>query len=169
MKTTSICKGGLFRWRAARSGFTLVELLVVIGMIAIILGALTTSVNAAQERARIQRATSDVKIIAQAILSTENFAQGGEYKIKTMALCDADSSSLDFIVGRGGSTDSGDKIPATLMASMNAGGKMLDPWGKPYQVKIEEGKSLNISSPFTSVDTGFSLPNIYRLSPEERK
>ena len=153
----------------SKRGFTLVELLVVVGMIAILIAALTTSMAAAQERARIQKATSDVKIIAQAILATENFAQGGEYKIKTMALCDADASSLDFIVGRGGSTDSGDKIPATLMASMNAGGKMLDPWGKPYQVKIEEGKSLSISSPFTSVDTGFSLPNMYRLSPEERK
>ena len=53
-------------------GFTLVELLVVIGMIAILIAALTTSMAAAQERARIQKATSDVKVISQAILAYEN-------------------------------------------------------------------------------------------------
>lgn len=155
---------------AARRGFTLVELLVVVAMIAIIVGALTSSISSAQQRARIQKATSDVKVIAQAILASENFAKGGEYKLKEInSLTEADANSLDFLVGRGGTYDSGEKIPAVLMASLNAGGKMLDPWQQPYMVKIKKGKSVKIDSPFSSISTGFCLPNIYRLSAEERK
>ena len=41
----------MFRFRGS-SGFTLLELLVVVGMIAVILGAMTTSMSAARRRAR---------------------------------------------------------------------------------------------------------------------
>ena len=68
-----------------KRGFTLVELLVVIAMIAILLAALSTSIAAAQERARIQKATSEVKIISQAILAAENYARGGKYELEPMA------------------------------------------------------------------------------------
>ena len=49
-----------------KRGFTLVELLVVIAMIAMLIAAMTTSLSAAQQRARIQKATSDVKVISLA-------------------------------------------------------------------------------------------------------
>ena len=168
MKTTFNFKGARAMSAFARGGFTLVELLVVVGMIAILLGALTTSITAAQQRARVQKATSDVKVIAQAILASENYAQGGEYKIKTMAWTDADASSLDFVLGRGGTTDSGDKIPAMLMASLSAGGKMRDPWGTPYKITVREGAIAGMNS-MSSLTTGYYLPNFNRLDAEERK
>ena len=52
-----------------KNGFTLVELLVVVGMLALLLAAMTTSVTAARHRARVQKATSDVKVISQTILA----------------------------------------------------------------------------------------------------
>ena len=103
---------------AARRGFTLVELLVVVAMIAIIVGALTSSISSAQQRARIQKATSDVKVIAQAILASENFSKGGEYKLKEISsLTEADANSLDFLVGRGGTYQAG--TDAELSVNIN--------------------------------------------------
>ena len=61
-----------------KKAFTLIELLVVVAMIAIILGALTTSVSSARKRAQIQKATAEVKIISQAILAYENWDRGNE-------------------------------------------------------------------------------------------
>src|SRR5574344_537658 len=122
-----------------KRGFTLVELLVVVGMIATLLGALTTSVAAAQERARIQRALSDVKVTTQAILASENFQQSGKYELKPMNRVAAEASPLAFVLGKGGNDQSGERPPATLMASLQAGGKLLHPWGTPYKVTITKG------------------------------
>ena len=41
---------------STRKAFTLVELLVVVGMIALLMGALTVSVAGAQKRAKIEKA-----------------------------------------------------------------------------------------------------------------
>lgn len=153
-----------------RPGFTLLELLVVIGMIAVILGALTTSVTAAQNRARIQRATVEVRSVHQAILGYENFARGGKYDLPPMTDQDADASSLGFLLGKGGGADSGGKIPVLLQAALNGGGKMTDPWGTPYKVTIKKGgASVKIESANATLKTGFYLPNFYRLTEEERK
>ena len=61
-------------------------------------------------------------------------------------------------------------MPALLMASLSAGNKLRDPWGTPYKVTIREGSaSVKIESASSTMQTGFYLPNYYRLSPEERK
>lgn len=154
-----------------RKGFTLIELLVVVGMIAVILGALTTSVGKAQERARIQKATSDVKVISQAILAYENYNKNGDdYELPTLNKQDADSSSLGFLLGNGGNAESGGEIPVMLMAALQGGGKILDPWGHPYKVTIREGggKAGGGRAKFSSNQINYSLPNFYRLGKGER-
>ena len=155
---------------SSKKGFTLIELLVVFGMIALIMGALTTGVKAAQERARKQKALSDVKAVSQAILAYENYAVAKNEKLPTCKNREADASSLGFLIGQGGNAESGGKIPALLMASLQAGGVMRDPWGKPYLVSIQESdESVKIMSASGSMQTGYSLPNLYRLTVEERK
>ena len=101
-----------------KRGFTLIELLVVIAMIAVIMGAMTTSVASARERARIQKATSDVKVVSQAILSYENYVRSGKYELPTMENADAGADSLGFLVGKGGSAESGGEIPVLLQAAL---------------------------------------------------
>ncbi len=153
----------------SQKGFTLVELLVVIAMIAIIMAAMTTSVRAAQERARIQKATSDVKVLSQAILASENFARGGKYELQEMQDVDADASTLRDLLGKG-AAESGGNIPALIMASLQSGGKMLDPWGRPYKIRVKKGSAdVKITSASSSMQTGYVLPNFYRLSAEERQ
>ena len=149
-----------------KRGFTLIELLVVVAMIAIILGAMTTSVSAARERARIQKAVNDVKVISQAILAYENWARDKNYELPTFeSEVDADSQNLKFLLGDEAAA-SGGKIPAMLMAQLR-NGKMLDPWGHPYKVRIKEGhvaaaQGINLS-------TGYFLPNFFRLGKGERQ
>ena len=153
----------------SKRGFTLVELLVVIGMIAILIAALTTSMAAAQERARIQKATSDVKVISQAILAYENYARGGKYELEPMDKRDANRSSLGFLLGMENS-DSGGKIPVLVMTALRAGNDIRDPWGTTYKVTIKKGDAtVKIESASGSLSTGYFLPNFYRLSAKERQ
>ena len=147
-------------------GFTLVELIVVIAMIAIFMASVGTAIGKTRERARIEKARSDVKVVSQAILAWENYSRGGTHELREMNDEEADSSTLAFLLGQGESAMSGD-IPALIMASLTAGGKMRDPWNRPYLLRIKEGK---IDRP-ENLDLGtcYYLPNLYRLSEEERR
>jgi len=154
----------------SKKGFTLVELLVVVSMLAIVMGALTTSVTSANERARKQKALAEVKAVSQAILAYENYDQGnGRHELPALKEQDADKGSIGFLLGDGGEAESGGKIPVLLMAALSSGGKMLDPWGTPYKVTIKE-KVFQVKAGAASgnLQTGCFLPNWYRLSEGER-
>ena len=149
-----------------KRGFTLVELLVVVGMIAVIMGALTTSVQSARYRARVQKATSEVEIVTQAVLAYENFR--GE--LPTMTEADCNRGTLGFLLGDGGSAEQGGQIPVLLQASLSGGSdSMMDPWGTPYKITIREGStSLKLKTVTGAMQTGYYLPNFYRISEGER-
>ena len=151
-------------------GFTLVELLVVVAMIAIIIAAISTAVAGANERAKVQKALAEVKVVSQAILAYENWDQGGgRHELPTLDKQDADKESIGFILGNGGDAQSGGKIPVMLMAALTSGGKMLDPWGTPYKVTIKgNGFSIRAGTASGSLQTGFFLPNWYRVGRGER-
>jgi len=142
-----------------RRGFTLIELLVVVGMIAVLIGAISTSYASARSRARVQKATAEVKVISQAILAYENWARGGNYELTPMERRDADSGSLGFLLGNE-AAESGGNIPVLLMAQLQGGGKLMDPWGTPYKVTIRQGTASTGAG--ISVKTGYYLPNFYR-------
>lgn len=152
-----------------RRGFTLIELLVVVGMIAVIMGAFTTSVNSAIQRARIQKATSDVKVIAQAILAYENYAQGNRLE-ETGGWKPADKGNLGFLLGEEGSgLASGGNVPTLISTALSGKGEILDPWGHPYQFKITAGSVDFDPEVLTSdIKSGFALPNFYRITETER-
>ena len=151
-----------------KRAFTLVELLVVIAMIAILTGAVGTSVSGARARARVMKATAEVKEMTNAILAYENYARGGNYELEAMDQ-DASVSSVGFILGKGEAADSGAKIPVLYNGAVDADGVLRDPWGTPYKVKIKEGTVQSISSTAaSSMSTGYMLPNFYMLSMEER-
>ena len=152
--------------------FTLVELLVVIGMIAVLTGAMTAAVNRARERARMQKATNDVKVISQAILAYEIW-NGDE--LPTMGSrgsaaggVEATGDSLGFLLGKdtakgvaGGSGDG--ELPVLLMAQLKKNGKIVDPWGTPYRVTIAESTAnIKLKTVTGALSTGYWLPNFYR-------
>lgn len=147
-----------------KRGFTLVELLVVIAMIAVLAGAFSTAVAGAQERAKIQKALSEVKVVSQAILAYENY---DELPLKVRE--EVSASSLGFLIGQGGTAKSGGKIPVLLMAVLTGGGVMLDPWGTPYRVTIKSGSlSYKPGAATSALTSGFFLSNWYRIGEGER-
>ena len=153
-----------------KRGFTLIELLVVVAMIAVLTGAVSSSIGAAQNRARIQKATNDVKVLSQAILAYENF---GNNKLPALggigqAGADADSSTLGFLLGGKNDTRTGQKLPVLIEAALQ-GGKMRDPWGTPYKVHIKEGSGkVKLTVATKDMKTGYFLPNFDRLAKDER-
>lgn len=154
--------------RFKREGFTLIELLVVVAMIAIIAAAMTVSVAGAQERARVQKATVEVKAMTQAVLAYENFSRDGLPVLGSeRAGAEVNASNLGFLLGKQGTDGTGSRIPVLLQAALTSGGTVLDPWGTPYTIVIAKGTVYNQN--VSSLRTGFSIPNINRLSEEERK
>jgi len=151
--------------RSTRNAFTLVELMVVLSVVGMLIGSLTVSVSNAQQRAKVSKAESEVKILSQAILAYENYQT-----LPTMKDRDADAGAIGFLVGKGGNSSSGDKIPALLMASLTSGGKMTDPWNTPYKVSIKQGgANVSMGGAAASMQTGFWTPNFYRLTEDERQ
>ncbi len=155
-----------------RRGFTLVELLVVVGMIAVLMGAMTSAVAQARERARIQKATNDVKVMSQAILAYEIW-NGDELPTmgsrgKAAGGVDATGSSLGFLIGRGNAEgvaggSGSSQLPVLLMAQLRSGGAIVDPWGTPYKVTIAESKAnIKLKTVTGALTTGYWLPNFYR-------
>lgn len=140
-------------------GFTLIELMVVVAMIMILIAAMGTAVSGAQERARVQKATAEVKVITQAILAYENEK---DHELTPMTRENCNRSTLGFLLGQE-TSDAGNKIPVLLMAALSSGGDMLDPWGHPYKVTIKAKKPQKIDVMEGAMKTGFHLPNFYRL------
>lgn len=151
-----------------KKAFTLVELLVVVGMIAILMGAVGSSVGRARRRAMIAKATQEAKEMTNAILAYENFAPGRSLQsVANGGWASASESSLKFILG-GGETEGGGKIPILYNAHLQSGGDIADPWGRPYEFMIRKAGAIASRS-----ESGFltapSLPNFYRLDDEERQ
>ena len=155
-----------------RRAFTLVELLVVVGMIAILMGAMTSAVQSARERARIQKATNDVKVMSQAILAYEIW-NGDELPTmgsrgRAASGVDANEGSLGFLIGKGNAQgvaggSGSSQLPVLLMAQLRSGGNIVDPWGTPYKVTIVESKAnIKLKTVTGALSTGYWLPNFYR-------
>ena len=60
-----------------KKGFTIVELLTVIAIILLLVGALATSVTRARRQAKIQQAITEAQQLTDAILAYENFVRPG--------------------------------------------------------------------------------------------
>ncbi len=153
-----------------KKGFTLVELLVVVGMIALLTGAVGNSVNDARKRARVAKAHAEVKEMTNAILAYENYAKSAGEDMPTMEQEEAARSKLAFILGETSLPGMDGNVPVLFNGNVGSDGKIRDPWGRPYRVTIREGNaSLNFKSASSNMQTGYFLPNFYRLSVEERE
>ena len=131
--------------RSDRRGFTLVELIVVIGMLMLLAGAISSSIAGASRRAKIQRATTEAQEMTKAILSYENYGDEDGLQAFCMEEQEATESSLGFILGlteiKQKNGEKG-KVPVLFNGALT-NGKILDPWGNPYRVTIRQGKKVD--------------------------
>ena len=162
------CRATLHSSRFTRnsSGFTLVELLVVIAMLMLLAGAVTSSVASAQRRAKIAQATAEAQEMTNAIRAYEHFWGEQDLTSKMKALTrlnetPAEEGQLKFILGEENGPD-GEKLPVLYNASIK-GGKILDPWGKPYLVTVKEGDTFKPNpDPSDNLMSYVAFPNFNR-------
>lgn len=155
-----------------KKAFTLIELMVVLGIIAVLVGAMSSSIMKARSRARISKALTEAKELTNAILAYEQYAPdrslktaetGGGWK-------DCDEGSLQMVLG-GATGDNGENIPVLFNAA-TIKGSFLDPWGRPYQYMVEKTGTLAGGGTEKDKETKYVtapvLPNYFRLSDAER-
>ena len=140
-------------------GFTLVELLVVMAMLMLLAGAITSSVSSAQKRAKIAQATSEAQEMTNAILAYQHF--GEDYDLPTYNNQPSTEANLSFILG-GETGPNGQKIPVLFNASIK-NGQILDPWGHPYYVTIKAGRPIRTqTSSSDNIKSYVAFPNFNR-------
>ena len=147
--------------RATRKGFTLIELLVVIAMIAILMGAATTSVVGAQRRAKIARAQTEAQELTKAILAYANYTEDGSLSELTgLDDSEATEDNLKYVLGK--VTKRGSTVPVLYNASVAKNGKFLDPWGNPYRVTVKKGERITPPG-VPTMNVGIFYPNWHRV------
>ena len=150
-----------------KKGFTLVELIVVIAMIMMLAGAVTSALTSARRRAKISKATVTCQEMTNAILAYENYAENYTFeqnKLTGTSWRPADTKFLSFILGEENMKNgTGEKIPVLYNGEVTKG-VLLDPWKNPYLVRIEKSSvsTLQRRGKATSLKTCVMFPNFRR-------
>ena len=156
--------------RNDRNGFTMVELLVVIAMLMILAGSITSSVGSASRRAKIQQATTELQEMTKAILAYENYGRVNEDSPLSSHLMEekeATESNMGFILGQETlKNGQSGNIPVLFNAEIK-NGAIRDPWGNPYRGTIRQAKIDPKEASSDKPESYVMFPNFNRL-PAER-
>ena len=156
-----------------KKGFTLVELLVVIAMLLLLVGSVTTAVASAQRRAKVMQATAEAQEMTNAILAYENYGKNFSLdKYAKGTWLDATVDNVGFILGREQSQmGEGGDIPVLFNAAVRKVGKeegILDPWGRVYRVMIRKTDDIESENQqerqSDKLTTYMAFPNFNRRS-----
>ena len=155
-------------FRKMKRGFTLVELLVVIGMIAVLAGTASSSVMKARRRSQIARATAECREITNAILAYENWSDNhtlSEVAQKFGTWKDAGEGDLDFILGmKSHPNGPNGKVPVLYNGAV-VKGNIVDPWGRAYKIQVKDmGSALKSTDKLgNNMRTFMFMPNQNRV------
>lgn len=141
----------------ANKGFTLVEMLTVMGMLGILMGISATAISRAQEQARIAKANTEVRQLIGAWLAYEAAYDGwpvappeGDEGIE------ATESVLKELLGQG-------QNKVVFLNAQLINGALRDPWGQPYKLRFKSQPQNDIQDTFS---TAISFPNRSRLKQQ---
>ena len=153
-----------------KHGFTMIELLTVISMILLLMGAVTASVTRARQRAKIQQAITEAQQLTDAILAYENFVDkkgnsplGKQVTGRNWAV--AEEGKMAFVLGKESMPNGQEGNVPVLYNGAVSRGSIRDPWGLPYRYRILEtddgGGGQNQG------EAAFAFPNINRIPVDE--
>ena len=159
-----------------KPGFTLIELLVVIAIIAILIGLLFPAFKAVQNQARQTQAKNDLTQIVNAVNAF--YTEYGKYPLVAAdtiygpsgtpnnglfnslrgLVATSNPRQIVFISPPYVKTPANPRLGiATQVTTINgiavAIGDLVDPWGTPYNVKIDGNYDNQLANPYTA-DTG---------------
>lgn len=117
-----------------KTGFTIVELLIVIVVIAILAAITIVAYNGIQNRAKVNRATTELRSLEKAILVARNNQGKNLYDI-TGSNCTRCSDQARYELTL-------DRISTASGINLN-GLKAGDPWGEKYSIDENEGEGAN--------------------------
>ena len=156
-----------------KSGFTLIELITVIAMILLLVGAVTSSVSGARRRAKTNQAIAEAQQLTDAILAYENFSRPGrpsplEGKVTGGNWKEAAEGDMAFVLGNEKNPTGQDGNVPVLFNGAVTGGSIRDPWGKPYRYRImSTAVDAEDETAGSSGDSAFAIPNINRIPADE--
>ena len=155
-----------------KSGFTIIELITVIAMIMLLMGAITTSVTGARRRAKVQQAITEAQQLTDAIRAYENYTVPGkasplEKKSTGQSWKDATEANLNFVLGNEAMPNGQSGNVPVLFNGAVTGGKIRDPWGNVYRYRVMSSQ-INVKSNRRSTgEAAFAYPNINRIPAGE--
>ena len=136
---------------SAQRGFTLVEMLTVVGILGILMASAFTGLSRAQRQARIAKAQTEVRQLVNAWLAYEAANDDWPVNFEEIANGDpvpASEQILGELLGKNGGKG---YIQAPIR-----NGFFRDPWGTPYHLKIKTEKKvqeIDISDTFFATVT----------------
>lgn len=147
-----------------KKGFTLVELVVVIAMLMLLTGAVSSALMGARKRAKIAKATVACQEMTNAILAYENYDSLDNVTPKEGMTT---RTTLSFILNGDRVDSRGNPIPVLYNADVK-GTDIVDPWGHPYRYRIK-ASPVQIKDDLAggAIDTNVMFPNYNRRRAEE--
>jgi len=129
------CRRSGGRRGRASNAFTLVEMLVVVGMLGILMGVSASGIGQARKQAAVAKANAELRELINAWLSYEASFDDWPVQVSGRQI-DATSSALSELLGNN------EQKTVYLNAQM-VNGAFRDPWGTPYRFRLlnESGQS----------------------------
>ena len=109
-------------------GFTLVEMLVVVGMLGVLMAVSFSGVGQARKQAKIAKANSETRELINAWLAYEAAHDDWPVEITGDEII-ADQGALGELLGE-------NEEQAVYLNANLTGGVFLDPWGNPYRLRL---------------------------------
>jgi len=135
-----------------KSGFTLLEMLVVIGILGMLMALAFTGMTQAQRQARVAKANSEIRNLLTAWLSYESAHDDWPGQMPSDPV-DVTEQLPAMMVLLGKAPDKRGELKVYFNVQMK-NGAFRDPWGNPYRVKVTpQDKVPEISDHFSATVT----------------